>query len=217
MNKKIVKKIITVIAVASTCTLIGCSKNVNSNDSSLPNSEPVVQNSEASSQASATATSETDTSAEIQTDTGTEVSLDKNNSDKQQMIDLLKKQAEEDADKDRINIIEALGDKKSDGRWGDAIGFIKVNYPDYYSTDELLQNGMKYGYYLAFLYKDYKGADNGYGQYYEMGALVSETAQSIYLGTDTPTDNFTTEQLQALEKLLKSSYGKYYGSQSGDS
>lgn len=209
MNKKIVKKIITVIAVASTCTLIGCSKNVNSNDSSLPNSEPVVQNSEASSQASATAASEPDTSAED--------SIDKKNSDKQQIIAQLKKQAEEDADKDRINIIEALGDKESDGRLDDALEFIKVNYPDYYSTDELLQNGMKYGYYLAFIYKDYKGADNGYGHYYEMGALVSETAQNVYLGIDTPTDNFTTEQLQALEKLLKFFYREYYGSQSGDS
>lgn len=136
--------------------------------------------------------------------------------EKQVAIDQLKKQAEDNAEKDRYNIIEALGDAESDEHWSAANQFIQDRYPDYFSSKELLQSSIEYGHYLTSLYKDYEGQDNGGGRYYEMGKLVSEAAQNVYLGINKSKDEMVIEKMQKLEEQLKFFYDKYYGKLSAD-
>lgn len=69
-----------------------------------------------------------------------EQSIDALVAEKQVVINQLKKQAEDNAEKDRYNIIEALGDAESDERWSAANQFIQDQYPDYFSSRELLQS-----------------------------------------------------------------------------
>ena len=136
--------------------------------------------------------------------------------EKQAVIDQLKKQAEENAEKDYDNIIEALGDAVSDERWSAANQFIKERYPDYFSSEILLQSSIEYGHYLASLYKDSEGLDNGRGRYYEMGKLVSEAAQNVYLGINKSKDEMVVEKMQELEEQLIFFYDKYYGNSSAE-
>lgn len=145
-------------------------------------------------------------SIDLSTDKGTDIATTK-----QAEIDQLKKQAEEHAEMDRNNILEALGDAQSDERWGAAIGFIKDRYPDYFSTEELLQNSIEYGHYLTSVYKDSEGIDNGSGRYFEMGKLISEAAQTIYLGNNTSEDELILEKMKELEEQLIFFFGEYYG------
>lgn len=131
--------------------------------------------------------------------------------EKEETINNLKKQAEDEAELDRHFMLEALGDEGADGRWNEACGFIRDQYPDYFSSDELLQKGIKYGHYLVSIYKDFKGIDNGRGRYFEMGRLVSEMAQDIYTGNADLTDSSVSEALQKLEEQLVFFYGQNYG------
>ena len=128
-----------------------------------------------------------------------EQSIDALVAEKQVVINQLKKQAEDNAEKDRYNIIEALGDAESDERWSAANQFIQDRYPDYFSSRELLQSSIEYGHYLASLYKNYEGQNNGGGRYYEMGKLVSEAAQNVYLGINKSKDEMVVEKIQKLE------------------
>ena len=145
-----------------------------------------------------------------------EQSIDALVAEKQVVINQLKKQAEDNAEKDRYNIIEALGDAESDERWSAANQFIQDQYPDYFSSRELLQSSIEYGHYLASVYKDYEGQDNGRGRYYEMGKLVSEAAQNVYLGINKSKDEMVVDKMQKLEEQLKFFYDKYYGKLSAD-
>lgn len=130
---------------------------------------------------------------------------------KQVEINSIKKLVEDDAEKDRHNILEALGNKESDEHWSTAISFIKDNYPDYFSTDELINSSIKYGYYLETVYKDFVGLDNDAGRYYEMGNIVSEVAVAACIGTNSTSHQSTNKKLERLEELLQINYTQYYG------
>lgn len=135
----------------------------------------------------------------------------------EEIVNNLKTQAENDAEKDRNSIMEALGNPQADARWSEACGFIKDQYPDYFSSDDLIQKSIKYGHYLAVLYKEYEGMDNGYGRYYEMGQLLSQAAQDIYTGISTPADASVMDKLQELEKQFQFFYGTSYGTAAASS
>ena len=84
--------------------------------------------------------------------------------------------------------------------------FIQDQYPDYFSSKELLQSSIEYGHYLASLYKDYEGQNNGRGR--------SEATQNAYLGINKSDDEMVVEKMQKLEEQLKFFYDNYYGKSS---
>ena len=107
--------------------------------------------------------------------------------------------------------MEALGNVDADNRSDEAHLYIKDSYPDYFSSDILLEKGIEYGHYLVSVYKDSEGIDNGRGRYFEMGKIVSEVAQDIYTGIKKPTDDSVAKKKQELENLLQMTYDQYYG------
>lgn len=141
---------------------------------------------------------------------------DDTDAEKQLEIEKIKKYADENAEKDRNNILEALGNVEADNRCDKAVLYIKDGYPDYFSSDALLKKSIEYGHYLVSVYKDYEGLDNGGGRYFEMGKIVSEVAQDIYVGKRTSTDDSVTGKMQELECLLQKMYDQYYGGHKGE-
>ena len=131
------KKIITIVSLFIVCSLgVGCSQyaKVETEPASImvplsESTEPSKEEPSAEDQAGSTRT------------------------EKKEIINNLKKQAEDEAEQDRHFILEALGDEGADGRWSEACGFIQDQYPDYFSSDELLQKSIKYGHYLASIYR----------------------------------------------------------------
>ena len=119
----------------------------------------------------------------------------------EERIEQLLKQAETDADQDRYYIVEAKL-------------FIKEQYPDYFSSTELLERGIKYGHYEETIYSEFADKNNGYGKYYQMGKILSDTTQRIYMGTSSLDDDDVMEQLTQLEELLRFFYRDYYGNNS---
>ena len=69
---------------------------------------------------------------------------------------------------------------------------------------------------LVSVYQDSEGIDNGRGRYFEMGKIVSEVAQDIYLGKRTLIDDTVIEKIQELESLLQQMYDQYYGGYKGE-
>lgn len=203
------KKMITILAFLIVCNLgTGCSQQAKTETESTSTTVPLSESTEPSKEEPSVETEEDSTSrSEPQAEDPTGGA----GTEKEETINNLKKQAEDEAEQDRYFIIEALGDKGADGRWSEACGFIKDQYPDYFSNNELLQKGIKYGNYLVSIYKDSKGIDNGRGHYYEMGRLVSEMAQNIYMGNTNLTDSSILEALQKLEEQLIFFYGQNYG------
>ena len=92
--------------------------------------------------------------------------------------------------------------------------FIKEQYPDYFSSTELLERGIKYGHYEETIYSEFADKNNGYGKYYQMGKILSDTTQRIYMGTSSLDDDDVMEQLTQLEELLRFFYRDYYGNNS---
>ena len=92
--------------------------------------------------------------------------------------------------------------------------FIKEQYPDYFSSTELLERGIKYGHYEETIYSEFADKNNGYGKYYQMGKILSDTTQRIYMGTSSLDDDDVMEQLTQLEELLRFFYRDYYGNYS---
>ena len=126
------KKMITVLALLMVCNLgTGCSQKAEVETEPASITVPLSESSEPQAEDPAGST-------------GTE---------KEEIINNLKKQAEDEAEQDRHFILEALGDEGADGRWSEACGFIQEQYPDYFSSDELLQKSIKYGHYLASIYR----------------------------------------------------------------
>jgi len=191
MDTRTMKKVCFIVTLSVSGLITGCSQN----------------------KITKTESSSIDTSL---SETLAEQPIENHVAEKQAVIDQLKKQAEENAEKDYDNIIEALGDAVSDERWSAANQFIKERYPDYFSSEKLLQSSIEYGHYLASLYKDSKGLDNGRGRYYEMGKLVSEAAQNVYLGINKSKDEMVVEKMQELEEQLIFFYDKYYGNSSAE-
>jgi len=191
MDTRTMKKVCFIVTLSVSGLITGCSQN----------------------KITKTESSSIDTSL---SETLAEQPIENHVAEKQAVIDQLKKQAEENAEKDYDNIIEALGDAVSDERWSAANQFIKERYPDYFSSEILLQSSIEYGHYLASLYKDSKGLDNGRGRYYEMGKLVSEAAQNVYLGINKSKDEMVVEKMQELEEQLIFFYDKYYGNSSAE-
>ena len=124
------------------------------------------------------------------------------------------KQAETDADQDRYYIVEAIDNEEANKRDTDAKLFIKEQYPDYFSSTELLERGIKYGHYEETIYSEFVDKNNGYGKYYQMGKILSDTTQRIYMGTSSLDDDDVMEQLTQLEELLRFFYRDYYGNNS---
>lgn len=207
-----------ITAVLSINLLAGCAKNetrdfpenMSTNQESTDKSEEISTEIKISSRETQITSIDSENLSSIVSSDRIESSTDT----KQAVIDQLKKLAEENAEKDRYNIIEALGDAESDERCSAANQFIKEHYPDFFSSEELLQRSIEYGHYLASLYKDSEGPDNGGGRYYEMGKLVSEVAQNVYLGINKCKDEMVVEKLQKLEEHLIFFYDKYYGNSS---
>jgi len=191
MDTRTMKKVCFIVTLSVSGLITGCSQN----------------------KITKTESSSIDTSL---SETLAEQPIENHVAEKQAVIDQLKKQAEENAEKDYDNIIEALGDAVSDERWSAANQFIKERYPDYFSSEILLQSSIEYGHYLASLYKDSEGLDNGRGRYYEMGKLVSEAAQNVYLGINKSKDEMVVEKMQELEEQLIFFYDKYYGNSSAE-
>lgn len=219
MDTKIIKKVCFVVTLTVSGLTIGCSQN----KTTKTESESIDLFADVGVDVATTEPEESIVSSDRNESSDPSLSeiLDEQSKDnqvteKQTVIDQLKKQAEENAEKDCYNIIEALGDAESDERWSAANQFIQDRYPDYFSSKELLQSSIEYGHYLASLYKDYEGQDNGWGRYYEMGKLVSETAQNVYLGINKSEDEVVVEKMQKLEEQLEFFYDKYYGKLSAD-
>lgn len=61
----------------------------------------------------------------------------------EERIEQLLKQAETDADQDRYYIVEAIDNEEANKRDTDAKLFIKEQYPDYFSSTELLERRNK--------------------------------------------------------------------------
>ena len=97
----------------------------------------------------------------------------------EERIEQLLKQAETDADQDRYYIVEAIDNEEANKRDTDAKLFIKEQYPDYFSSTELLERGIKYGHYEETIYSEFADKNNGYGKYYQMGKILSDTTQRI--------------------------------------
>ena len=135
---------------------------------------------------------------------------------KQIEIEKIKQYAEENAEKDRNAILEALGNVEADNRCDKAVLYIKDSYPDYFSNDALIKESIEYGHYLVSVYQDSEGIDNGRGRYFEMGKIVSEVAQDIYLGKRTLIDDTVIEKMRELESLLQQMYDQYYGGYKGE-
>ena len=203
------KKIITIVSLFIVCSLgVGCSQYAKVETEPASIMVPLSESTEPSKEEpSAESGKVTTGSSEPQA----EDQAGSTRTEKKEIINNLKKQAEDEAEQDRHFILEALGDEGADGRWSEACGFIQEQYPDYFSSDELFQKSIKYGHYLVSIYKDSKGIDNGGGRYYEMGRLISETAQNIYMGNADLTDSSVSEALQKLEEQLVFFYGQYYG------
>ena len=121
----------------------------------------------------------------------------------EERIEQLLKQAETDADQDRYYIVEAIDNEEANKRDTDAKLFIKEQYPDYFSSTELLERGIKYGHYEETIYSEFADKNNGYGKYYQMGKILSDTTQRIYMGTSSLDDDDVMEQLTQLEELLR--------------
>ena len=132
----------------------------------------------------------------------------------EERIEQLLKQAETDADQDRYYIVEAIDNEEANKRDTDAKLFIKEQYPDYFSSTELLERGIKYGHYEETIYSEFADKNNGYGKYYQMGKILSDTTQRIYMGTSSLDDDDVMEQLTQLEELLRFFYRDYYGNNS---
>ena len=117
-------------------------------------------------------------------------------------------------DQDRYYIVEAIDNEEANKRDTDAKLFIKEQYPDYFSSTELLERGIKYGHYEETIYSEFADKNNGYGKYYQMGKILSDTTQRIYMGTSSLDDDDVMEQLTQLEELLRFFYRDYYGNNS---
>lgn len=135
---------------------------------------------------------------------------------KQIEIEKIKQYAEKNAENDRNAILEALGNVEADNHCDKAILYIKDSYPNYFSNDALIKESIEYGHYLVSVYQDSEGTDNGRGRYFEMGKIVSEVAQDIYLGKRTLIDDTVIEKMRNLESLLQQMYDQYYGGYKGE-
>lgn len=203
------KRILTMFAVFIVCILgVGCSQHATIKNELDFTSTPILGNTELSK---VDISADTEAVSINNSKPQSEEPISSIRTVKEGIINNLIKQAGDEAERDRCFIIEALGDEEADRHWSEACGFIQNQYPDYFSSDELLQKSIKYGQYLTFVYKDSKGMDNGRGRYYEMGHLVSQTAQDIYNEYIDLADKSVLERLQKLEEQLVFFYGQYYG------
>lgn len=135
--------------------------------------------------------------------------------EKEQAVEKLLEEAASEADEDRYYVMEyIISDSLS--RASNASCYICVQFPNYFSDEELLKKSIKYGYYEQMLYKDHEGENNGAGRYFLTGKLLTEAAQDIYLGKCTEEDEQTAEKLNELEEQLKFLYDEYYGDNSAD-
>ena len=203
MKLKNFKRTASIIVVSVLCTVnAGCSQI-----------DRQVQES------NITKTEQEETSVSLPIPSAEEMEIsEKDDTDTQKQIEIekIKKYAEENAEKDRNAILEALGNAEADNRCDEAVLYIKDSYPDYFSDDTLIKKSIEYGHYLVSVYKDSEGIDNGRGHYYEMGKVVSEVAQDIYLGKRTSTDDTVIGKMQELESLLQQMYDQYYGGYKGE-
>lgn len=199
MRLKNLKRVAFIIVVSALCTAnVGCSQKLENNTTKNEKEETAISQPIPS-------TEDIVNSVKDNTD-----------AEKQLEIEKIKKYADENAEKDRINILEALGNVEADNRCDRAVLYIKDGYPDYFSSDALLKKSIEYGHYLVAVYKEYEGLDNGGGRYFEMGKIVSEVAQDIYVGKRTSIDDSVTGKMQELERLLQMMYDQYYGGYKGE-
>ena len=145
------KKIITIVSLFIVCSLgVGCSQYAKVETEPASIMVPLSESTEPSKEEpSAESGKVTTGSSEPQA----EDQAGSTRTEKKEIINNLKKQAEDEAEQDRHFILEALGDEGADGRWSEACGFIQHQYPDYFSSDDLLQKSIKYGHYLASIYR----------------------------------------------------------------
>ena len=131
------KKIITIVSLFIVCSLgVGCSQYAKVETEPASIMVPLSESTEPSKEEpSAESGKVTTGSSEPQA----EDQAGSTRTEKKEIINNLKKQAEDEAEQDRHFILEALGDEGADGRWSEACGFIQDQYPDYFSSDELLQ------------------------------------------------------------------------------
>lgn len=131
------KKIITIVSLFIVCSLgVGCSQYAKVETEPASIMVPLSESTEPSKEEpSAESGKVTTGSSEPQA----EDQAGSTRTEKKEIINNLKKQAEDEAEQDRHFILEALGDEGADGRWSEACGFIQDQYPDYFSSDELLK------------------------------------------------------------------------------
>lgn len=134
-------------------------------------------------------------------------------SERQKEIDVILSRAKTNAEQDRNYILEAIDNKAAQDRSDTATIFIKEQFPEYFSSEELLKKSIEYGCYMENIYEKFAGIDNGGGKYYQMGKIVSEAAKDVYNGSYEATDSYITDKIKELEGILQFFYGQYYGSE----
>ena len=78
----------------------------------------------------------------------------------------------------------------------DAVKYIKENYPNYFTNNEVMEKTMYYGYLLEYGYKDTNKA------YAELGMDAYQVVKYVYRGAEKVEDISTQENLKQIVKDL---------------
>jgi len=78
----------------------------------------------------------------------------------------------------------------------DAVKYIKENYPNYFTNNEVMEKTMYYGYLLEYGYKDTNKA------YAELGMDAYQVVKYVYRGAEKVEDISTQENLKQIAKDL---------------
>lgn len=81
-------------------------------------------------------------------------------------------------------------------RRDEAVDFIVQNYPDYFSSNEVMEQTMYYGYLLEYAYQD---SDRDYAS---IGQDAEQVVKYVYRGAETVEDDATQENLRQIQEDL---------------
>lgn len=87
----------------------------------------------------------------------------------------------------------------SEEKRDEAVAFVVSHYPDFYTSNDIMEQAIYYGYWLEYAYYD----DESARDYANLGMDLEQAVKYVYRGNETVEDAATQENLNQIQESLE--------------